>query len=150
MSNEIWMKSYTDEEIKNLTNTEAKIIFNDYISSSNQLKRFLEDKNNLMKRFLEEEGRDISDSFIVDENILSKESKYYEDLCWRCVKLGIKFRPHEEAKYIKFFLDPGYKLLSGNTFHIKDEIKSRGGKWNAETKQWIVKEEYYEELSGMI
>lgn len=35
-------------------------------------------------------------------------------------------------------LPDGSISLSGNTFPYKDQIKTLGGKWNAETKTWVV------------
>lgn len=41
------------------------------------------------------------------------------------------------------------KKLTGNTFNIKDQLKAKGGKWNADEKCWYIPDEYYEEFSKM-
>lgn len=42
------------------------------------------------------------------------------------------------------------KMLIGNTFKIKDEIKKAGGKWIADSKSWMVPPEKYSELHALL
>jgi len=42
------------------------------------------------------------------------------------------------------------KRLYGNTFEIKDLIKSKGGKWNADQKCWYIPDEHFDELDKLI
>lgn len=41
------------------------------------------------------------------------------------------------------------RILTGNTYEIKDIIKSKGGKWDALIKAWKVPENVYQELQQL-
>lgn len=42
------------------------------------------------------------------------------------------------------------KKLTGDTYHVKEEIKLKGGKWNAKNKFWSVPSECYDELFALM
>ena len=42
------------------------------------------------------------------------------------------------------------KLVTGNTFPVKDRIKAMGGRWNAAQKGWEVPDAQYEAVRVMV
>lgn len=42
------------------------------------------------------------------------------------------------------------KAITGNTYPFKDQLKSMGGKWNTELKQWEVPDGKYEEAVRIV
>lgn len=42
------------------------------------------------------------------------------------------------------------KKVYGNTFPIKDKIRERGGKWNAQEKSWYVPDDRLEEIRALM
>lgn len=42
------------------------------------------------------------------------------------------------------------KILTGNTYPIKDQIKAKCGKWDPIQKGWRVPEEHYDALKALI
>ena len=42
------------------------------------------------------------------------------------------------------------KALTGNTYPIKEQIRSAGGKWNPNEKVWYVPENVFEKLQSLI
>ena len=42
------------------------------------------------------------------------------------------------------------RYLKGNTYAFRDEIKKSGGKWDAQSKMWLVPIEHHEKLQAKI
>ena len=132
-------KTYTDAEIISMDVKEVQNI----ICDAYEAVRFFEDskvfEGTKFDNASEKQRRERAEKdYLYYKELITQMKKCREDILTR----KYSFMP------IDFAINENEKILRGNTFKIKDEIKNKGGKWEAKHKVWIVPSDVYEELKA--